>query len=194
MLDPGDFAVRGGLLDVFPMGADAPLRIKPSLDPALIGWLLRFAKRCNAQDFRATAEVKAKLLLASRARLEQLVADEGLQCEFERSGTLYVYRDPASFAAAAGDAALLPELGMVCDTLDGDQVLALEPALNASVVGAHFHPGDARLRPSTYAAELVRVVRAAGGVREDGSVADPVDGAALAATLSGVAQGLRNTG
>lgn len=154
--------------------ADAPLRIKPSLDPALIGWLLRFAKRCNAQDFRATAEVKAKLLLASRARLEQLVADEGLQCEFERSGTLYVYRDPASFAAAAGDAALLPELGMVCDTLDGDQVRALEPALNASVVGAHFHPGDARLRPSTYAAELVRVVRAAGGVIEEQTAIDGI--------------------
>ncbi|HET6396042.1 MAG TPA: transcription-repair coupling factor, partial [Pseudoxanthomonas sp.] len=28
VLDPGDFAVRGGLLDVFPMGAQAPLRIE----------------------------------------------------------------------------------------------------------------------------------------------------------------------
>ena len=28
VLDPGDFAVRGGLLDVFPMGAEAPLRIE----------------------------------------------------------------------------------------------------------------------------------------------------------------------
>ena len=28
VMDPGDFAVRGGLLDVFPMGAGAPLRIE----------------------------------------------------------------------------------------------------------------------------------------------------------------------
>ncbi len=28
VLDPGDFAVRGGLLDVYPMGAEAPLRIE----------------------------------------------------------------------------------------------------------------------------------------------------------------------
>ncbi len=28
VMDPGDFAVRGGLLDVFPMGAQAPLRIE----------------------------------------------------------------------------------------------------------------------------------------------------------------------
>ena len=28
VFDPGDFAVRGGLLDVYPMGADAPFRIE----------------------------------------------------------------------------------------------------------------------------------------------------------------------
>ena len=28
VLDPGDFAVRGGLLDVFPMGAEAPFRVE----------------------------------------------------------------------------------------------------------------------------------------------------------------------
>ena len=28
VLDPGDFAVRGGLLDVYPMGADAPFRVE----------------------------------------------------------------------------------------------------------------------------------------------------------------------
>ncbi len=28
VMDPGDFAVRGGLLDVFPMGADEPLRVE----------------------------------------------------------------------------------------------------------------------------------------------------------------------
>ena len=28
VLDPGDFAVRGGLLDVYPMGADEPFRVE----------------------------------------------------------------------------------------------------------------------------------------------------------------------
>ncbi len=28
VMDPGDFAVRGGLLDVYPMGADSPLRVE----------------------------------------------------------------------------------------------------------------------------------------------------------------------
>jgi transcription-repair coupling factor (superfamily II helicase) len=28
VLDPGDFAVRGALLDLFPMGSDVPYRIE----------------------------------------------------------------------------------------------------------------------------------------------------------------------
>jgi D-amino-acid dehydrogenase len=147
--------------------ADAPLRIKPSLDPALLGWLFRFARLCNARDFRATAEVKARLLLASRARLEILIAEEGLDCEFDRSGTLYVWRDQAAFEHAAGEAALLNELGVPVDVLDGEATRRLEPALNGSIAGGHHNRGDARLRPDRYVAALARVVRAAGAtIRE----------------------------
>lgn len=142
---------------------DAPLRIKPSLDPALIGWLLRFAAQCNAQAFHATAVVKSRLLRASRARLAQLIADEGLACEFENSGTMYVYRDAAAFAQAEADADLLNALGIPCVSLDGAAARAKEPALNGSIVGAHWHPDDARLRPNRYVAELARRVRALGG-------------------------------
>lgn len=148
--------------------ADAPLRIKPRLDPALFGWLLRFAKLCNEHDFLATAQTKSTLLKASRLRLEQLIADEGMRCEFERSGTLYVYRDAANYEAAAADAVLLNSLGIPCIGLDGPALRAREPALRDSVAGGYFHPDDARLRPSSYVAELARTVRAAGGVIEQG--------------------------
>lgn len=143
---------------------DAPLRIKPSLDPALLAWLLRFARNCNAEAFRATAVTKARLLLASRARLALLVRDETLRCEFEDSGTMYVYRDARSFEKAAADAALLAELGVPCVSFDGAAIRAKEPALNDAVVGGHWHPEDARLRPNAYVAELARAVRGLGGV------------------------------
>src|SRR3989339_1497272 len=38
---------------------DAPLYIPPRLDPMLWRWLWRFAGRCNARDWRASAEAKA---------------------------------------------------------------------------------------------------------------------------------------
>ena len=146
---------------------DAPLYVRPRLDPSLLAWLLRFAGRCNARDFEATTRVKTELLLRSRALLGELVRDEHLQCEFDNSGTLYVYRDARAFAASQAEAALLREVGVTAETLDGAAVQAREPALNRSIVGAHFHPGDARLRPNRYAAELARAVRGAGGAIEE---------------------------
>ncbi len=147
---------------------DAPLRIKPTLNPELLAWLFAFAGHCNARDYRRTAELKAKLLLASRERLAQLVRDEGLDCEFEDSGTLSVYRDAAEFEKAAPEAKLLRELGVPVQVLDGAAARTLEPALNDSIIGAHHHPGDARLRPNRYVAELARAVCAAGGeIREN---------------------------
>ena len=52
---------------------DAPLYVKPRFDPALAHWLLRFAARCNARDYRAAARPKGDLLKASRqcARLSE---------------------------------------------------------------------------------------------------------------------------
>ncbi|GAC1622369.1 MAG: FAD-dependent oxidoreductase [Nevskia sp.] len=166
--------------------ADAPLRIKPSLDPALLGWLLRFARLCNARDFHGTAVVKAKLLQASRVGLAALIRDEALACEFERSGTMYVYREAAGFEASAADARLLHELGIPCETLAGDAARAQEPALNASVVGAHWHPDDARLRPDAYVAELARAVRALGGsIREQTRIEGfEVEGGRIAAVAT----------
>jgi D-amino-acid dehydrogenase len=146
---------------------DAPLRIKPTLDPALLGWLLAFARRCNDRDYRQTAQTKMKLLLASRARLAALIRDESLDCEFLECGTLSVYRTAAALDKAAAEAELLLSLGVPVQILDGAATRAMEPALNDSIIGGHLHSGDARLRPDRYVAELARAVRAAGGRIEE---------------------------
>ncbi|MFX8581873.1 hypothetical protein ABTM27_20680, partial [Acinetobacter baumannii] len=85
---------------------------KPTLDPELLGWLLSFAGHCNERDYRYTAQLKSKLMLASRQRLSQLIGEEQLACEFDDSGTLYVYRDARKLEQAGADAALLKELGV----------------------------------------------------------------------------------
>ena len=44
--------------------ADAPFRVAPRLDFALIEWLLQFARRCNWNDFKRITANKAPLLLS----------------------------------------------------------------------------------------------------------------------------------
>lgn len=148
--------------------ADAPLRIRPRLDPALLRWLLAFARRCNARDCIAATRAKAPFLLHSRELIERLVHEEGLDCEFEAGGTLNVYRDERNFEQSRAMYEGLAEFGLRVEALDARGVLAREPALKPGVVGGLFHPADASLRPDRYVAELARVVRGAGGRIEEG--------------------------
>jgi len=142
---------------------DAPLYIKPRMDPLLWQWLLRFAARCNTSDWRASATAKSALLNDSRARLAQWVRDYGLACEFAESGVDYVYRDARAFAHGQEEIDTLRGFGVLIEAVDGPVYEAQDPALKPGVAGALRFDGDAVLRPDGYVAELARVVRERGG-------------------------------
>lgn len=150
---------------------DAPLRIKPRLDPALMRWLLDFAGRCNARDYHQALLAKSPLLTRSRDLLGQLISREGMLSEFESMGTMVVCRDAKSFDESRDHHRELAEVGIPVETLDAEQTLAREPALKHGVAGSFFFPGDAQLRPDRHLAELARVVRVKGGtIIEDATV------------------------
>ena len=142
---------------------DAPLYIRPRVDPGLWRWLLGFAARCNPRDWQSSAVAKAALLNDSRARLAQWVRDYGLDCEFAETGVDYVFRDPQAFAEEREGMAALRTLGVPVEAIDGPRYESLEPALKPGVAGAIRFDGDASLRPDRYVAELARLVRARGG-------------------------------
>ncbi len=145
---------------------DAPLYLKPRVDPALWYWLLRFAARCNPRDWRQSTQARAALLNDARARLADWVGRYGLQCEFEEEGLDYVFRDPRKFQQYVDESVLLKEFGIATEVFGGADYEREEPAMLPGVAGAIRFPGDARLRPDRYVAELARVVRERGGLIE----------------------------
>jgi len=147
---------------------DAPLYLKPRVDPALWRWLLRFAARCNPRDWRDSARARATLLDDSRARLADWVPRYGLQCEFQEEGLDYVFRDPRNFERYVHECESLRMLGIASEVIAGADYEAQEPAMREGVAGAIRFPGDARLRPDRYVAELARAVRERGGEIETG--------------------------
>jgi len=150
--------------------ADAPLYLNPRFDGPRLRWLLGFARHCNWTDFHRAAMARSAILQRSRRLLGELVRDEALDCEFAEEGELYVYRSvPVMAADERHHATVLDRLGVEVRRLRGDAVEAMEPALKPGVVGGLFHPGDARLRPDRYVAELARRVRELGGVIESGA-------------------------
>ncbi|WP_347259743.1 FAD-dependent oxidoreductase [Rudaea sp.] len=150
---------------------DAPFRVAPRLDFELFGWMLQFARRCNWRDYHRLARAKGPLLLHSRDLLGELVRRETLDCEYAESGTIYVHRDEAAFEAASFLPKTLADCGIVMQRIDAARCRTMEPALNDSIVGGYWNPGDTRLRPDRYAEELARVVKALGGdVRESTAI------------------------
>jgi D-amino-acid dehydrogenase len=150
------------------LSPDAPLYIQPRWDPALMRWLLAAAGRCNTRDWRASGLAKGALLQLSRALVEDLVYGHDLDCGFEASGFHYVFRSQRALEKQQRELPLLAELGIQARVLDGAALAADEPALLPGMAGAIHFPGDAQLRPDRYTAELARLVRAAGGVIQEG--------------------------
>ncbi|WP_374472930.1 NAD(P)/FAD-dependent oxidoreductase [Arenimonas sp.] len=150
------------------LSPSAPLYVKPRWDPALMRWLAKVAGRCNRRDWRESGLAKGALLKYSRALIEDLVYGQDLDCGFEAGGLHYVFRTERALEKQRRDLPLLEELGIPARVLDGAALAADEPALRPGLAGSVFFPGDAQLRPDRYTAELARVVRADGGVIEEG--------------------------
>lgn len=154
--------------------ADAPLRIRPRWDPALAAWLAAFLRRCNWRDAAFSAAAKLPVLEASRRLIETLVREQRLDCEFAAVGTMNVYRDARGFERARLEHERLAEHLPPYEVLDGAAAIAREPALKPGVAGAFFNPGDAQLRPDRYVDGLARIVRARGGVIEEGATIERI--------------------
>ena len=142
---------------------DAPLYVPPRFDPLLWRWMIGFALRCNTRDWEASARAKYTMLADSRVRIQQWIADYGLDCDFVESGEDYVFRDSRVMQREMHEIPLLRDLGVDVEIIDGASYQAQEPALKPGVAGAIRFSGDAALRPDRYAAELARVVRERGG-------------------------------
>ena len=141
---------------------DAPLYIRPRIDPVLWRWLWTLRGRCNPVHWRESALAKAALLGDSRRRIEAWVSRYGLDCEFLPTGEDYVFRDPRAFERGQHELPLLRELGLDVAIVDGPAYEADEPAMRPGVAGAIRFDGDAALRPDRYVAELARAAHERG--------------------------------
>lgn len=147
--------------------SDAPVLVRPRLDLDLLRFGLRFARSSRPGAMRASLRGRALLLDGSRALYSALVAEEGLDCEWEERGLLLVFATEEARAAEEASHTLLAEHGLVAESLDPQALLAREPALRDDLAGGTFFPQDAHLRPDWLVRELGRIVRARGGQVEE---------------------------
>ena len=166
---------------------NAAFAVRPRFDPALWGWLLRFAVRCNRQDMLTAGRGIQALLNSSRLLYDQLLREEPIDCEWEARGLLFVFQSgPAMEHYAETNRLLSDSFDMPARRLDDDALTELEPALKPGLAGGWLYESDAHLRPDRLLSEWRRVLEGRGVVvREDCEVIGFASGgAAIAAVTS----------
>ncbi len=147
---------------------NSPFIVRPRLDPTLWSWMLQFAKRCNEADMVRAGRAIQALLEPSLTQYRELIEREKLDCEWERKGLLFAYRDRAACDAyGPTDKLLRDEFHCPAERLDGGALAAFEPALNDGLAGGWYYEEDAQLRPDRLMAALRRLLESRGAtVRE----------------------------
>jgi D-amino-acid dehydrogenase len=126
----------------------AAFRVRPQLRPELLRWMLEFGRRCTRRRMLQTGKVLHALLEASMEEYGSLLADPDLDCEWQQSGMLFVFRsDRALGAFADTDALLTREFGITARFIDGRDLGTFEPALLNGLAGGYFYDIDSHLRP-----------------------------------------------
>lgn len=124
---------------------DAPLRFRPGLDPALWLWCLRFLRECTPARTRRNIRQLVALGLYSRAALQALRAELGLEYAQRAQGILHLYTNARELEAAELPARLMRECGCERRLLSADEAVAIEPALTSirsRLAGATYTPAD----------------------------------------------------
>ena len=163
LANPGILKRVPGLL----LGLEPAFRLKPSLDPAYLAWLLQFLRNATPGRFRANTLAGLQLGLESRAAMAALLAAHPLDFGHAESGKLHLHDSAVGLAEAAKLVELKHQHGGQQEILGTQELLALEPALqNRAVipVGAVYTPQDAVGDPFRFCVDLLDLLVRSFGV------------------------------
>jgi len=137
---------------------DAPLLIKPRIDPALARWLIRFTMHCNQKNILVSAQGRAAIMQSAIDLYRGLISKEALDCDWEVKGALHIFKSQKELQNYGSDAGLKRKFGVSATFLDSKSLLKQEPAVGDKVAGAWFSKHTAHLRPDSLMKELKRVL------------------------------------
>jgi len=155
-------------LPALALALDPAFRLRPSIDPDFLHWIVAFLRNCTAAAFRENTLAGLELALESRSSLHELLARHPLEFGHTRPGKLHLYEDERSFAAAREVLLLKRRAGVVQEALTPGETVAVEPALAARghrLVGAIHSPEEEVGDPFLFCRALLQTLREHYGLR-----------------------------
>ena len=144
---------------------DAPLLFRIRADMRQWLWGLQFLRECTPGRTRHNIEQIVRLGTYSRAMLQQLRRDTGLNYDQRTQGILHFYTSAKEFDAALKPAEQMRALGCERQVISAEEAIKLEPALRhirEQLAGATFTAEDESGDANRFARELVKLCTANG--------------------------------
>lgn len=143
--------------------SEAPVLLRPSLEPALWRWVRQWVSECELQRYRTNRQRMQRLAVYSRDVLHQLREHQRFDYEQTR-GYMQVFRTERDVALAQPLLALMTEHGVPHCMLDGATARSIEPGLSVETPfagGLHF-PEDETGNCSLFTKQLKQAAQSIG--------------------------------
>ncbi|MBB6003565.1 FAD-binding oxidoreductase [Arcicella rosea] len=132
----------------------SPFYVKPSLNPALLDWGLKFMKSATEKNVADSAIPLRDISLLSQHEFAEWACLPHFDFAYEHKGMLEVFQTEAVQAHAHHTVEKAQELGLDVTLLNYEELQALEPQTEINGLGALFFKCDAHLYPD----KLMRVL------------------------------------
>jgi D-amino-acid dehydrogenase len=140
----------------------SPFYVKPSLNPELISWGLKFLKKANAEHVERSAVPLTELSLLSKRLYEDLSKEPDFEFDLVEKGILMFYKTEKAGEEEAHMAEKGRQLGLDMRVLTPADCAKLQPKLELDVLGAVHYGCDAHLSPNKLMASLLKYLRTVG--------------------------------
>lgn len=195
-----------GMLVKSLIGKESTISLELPPEPRLIPWGVRFLRECTPARSRRNSVAKLRLARFSQLALEELIAAEGIECAYERSGVMYLYRSQDELDAGTARMDLMREHGQELIVLSADQIRDRDPAMapDHPFVGAIIGTTDTTADATAYCRALQEICARNGvafrlgtttriDVRDDAARGVVCDGEAVPSDVVVVAAGAGST-
>lgn len=161
--DSGPVPAPGIVLQVlrWMLSSGSPLYVRPSLEPAYLGFLFNMFRACNAKAYHNAVQATLRLAAGTLEEFDAWAAD-GVRFEMHAAGELRAFLTDHEFDAVVGGLDQLRGGGYEIEVLNGDGAREIVPELRDDVRHGIYFPQHRHVQPETLVNGLLERNRALG--------------------------------
>jgi D-amino-acid dehydrogenase len=148
--------------------AKSPFYVKPSLNPSLIKWGLKFIRSANEKNVNNAAPYLRDLNLFSKKLYEELAVQPGFDFSFEKKGIIMYFKTQQVADEEIHLAETARSMGLDVVVRTKEELQMIEPGASVNAIGGVHYQCDAHLSPDKLNAQLIGYLKKEGVVFHTG--------------------------